>query len=88
MLLLTLFLLVFQLGLCLVLSRNVFENQLIFLLLLDFFKLDLLLVGIRVKDIEDGIGSSHEIRMSCVNVGILNDNQIFDHFISGVQTLL
>jgi hypothetical protein len=83
-----LFLLVFQLGLGLVLSRNVFENQLIFLLLLDFFKLYLLLVGIRVKDIEYGIGSSHEIRMSSIDVGILNNNQIFDHFISGVQTLL
>lgn len=52
-------------------------------------KLHLVLaVVVHVEDVDDAVGTSHEIRVVCVDIGILDLYEVFDHRICRLQLLV
>ena len=46
-----------------------------------------MIVAIHVKDIDDGVGSTHEVRMVRVDVGVLDLDQVAHLRLCGTQLL-
>lgn len=66
---------------------DVFETVFPFSLHFHNFYL-LLVVVVNVKYIYDAIGTTHKVGMVCVDVGILDPDQVLDHCVCGLELIV
>jgi hypothetical protein len=46
------------------------------------------LISHRVKDVKDGVGSSHEVWVIGIDIGVLNCNEVFNHLVTWLERLV